>query len=359
MKYRDLLRKRRIPGFENSPAKHSEPSYLTLKESDFIAKEEKARAILAHCSLCPRHCGVDRLRGEQGFCRQGLVARVAKALPHFGEEPPISGTRGAGTVFFSGCTLHCLYCQNWQISQHDLGNLIDVEELAGLFLELQERGCHNVELVSPTPHLASIAPALRLARKKGLRLPLVYNTSGFLSPESLELLDGLVDIYLPDIKYSSPGISEELSASSTYVEMNRASLQEMLRQCGGLLITDENGVALHGILIRILLLPEALEGAEESLTYIADTLGPDIPVSLMSQYSPLYRAAEHSLLQKDVSPERRRKVLKYAIQCGINEIWNQKAEAAPLFIPDFQREDPFGDMNREPLSTQPERQRRR
>lgn len=350
MNYRELSKKQRLSRQEPNPAKSSGPSYLTLTDADFIAKEKKARAVLAHCSLCPRRCGADRLHGEQGFCRQGEMARVAKALPHFGEEPPLSGTRGAGTVFFSGCTLRCLFCQNWQISQHDWGDIIDAEELAGLFIELQAKGCHNVELVSPTPHISSIITALRLASGKGLNLPLVYNTNGFLSAESLDLLNGLIDIYLPDMKYSSSSVSEELSACSTYVEMNRASLQEMVRQCGSRLITDEDGIARRGILIRLLLLPEGLEGAEESLACTAGALGQDIPVSLMSQYSPLYKAAAHSVLQRNLSPARRREVVKYALQCGIREIWNQKDEAAPLFIPDFLQQNPFGDVNRDTRS---------
>ncbi|MHC9542436.1 MAG: radical SAM protein [Vulcanimicrobiota bacterium] len=346
MNYRELSKKQRFSMQESRRTKSFEPSYLTLTDAGFIAKEKKARAVIAHCSLCPRRCGADRLHGEQGFCRQEEMARVAKALPHFGEEPPLSGTRGAGTVFFSGCTLRCIFCQNWQISQHDLGDIIDAEELAGLFLELQAKGCHNVELVSPTPHITSIITALRIASGKGLNLPLVYNTNGFLSAETLDLLNGLIDIYLPDMKYSSSSVSEELSACSTYVEMNRASLHEMVRQCGNRLIIDENGIARRGILIRLLLLPEGLEGAEESLAYTARAIGQDIPVSLMSQYSPLYKAAAHSALQGNLSPARRREVVKYALRCGIREIWNQKDEAAPLFIPDFLQQNPFGDMNR-------------
>lgn len=358
MNYRELSRKRRFPGQESDPEKSFEPSYLTLTYADFAAKEEKAHSLLAHCSLCPRRCGADRLRGEQGFCRQGEMSRVAKALPHFGEEPPLSGTRGAGTIFFSGCTLSCLFCQNWQISQQNLGDIINAEELAGLFLSLQAMGCHNVELVSPTPHIASIITALRMASGKGLRLPLVYNTNGFLSDESLDLLNGLIDIYLPDMKYSSSSVSEELSACSNYVEANRASLQEMVRQCGSRLIVDDNGIAVHGILIRLLLLPEELEGAEENLTYTAESLGREIPVSLMSQYSPLHEAHSHSVLQKELSPARRREVVKYALRCGIREIWNQKDDAATLFIPDFLKQNPFGDMNRLTLPMQPYREKR-
>jgi putative pyruvate formate lyase activating enzyme len=344
MNYRDISRKRSARQARSGPV---EPFYISLGSSGLEIREKKARSSMERCSLCPRRCGVNRLGGERGFCMQGGAAKVAKALPHFGEEPPLSGTKGAGTVFFSGCTLRCVFCQNWQISRNDLGETTDADGLADIFLDLQSKGCHNVELVSPTPHIASIITALRIAVRKGLSLPIVYNTNGYLSAESLSLLDGLVDIYLPDIKYSSPYAAEKLSGSRDYVDENRRSLVEMARQCGSNLVTDAAGIAARGVLIRLLLLPEGLEGAEESLSFIAAELGPDIPVSLMSQYTPLYKAADNIRLNREVSPERRRQVMEYALGSGISEIWDQQDGAAGLFIPDFLQENPFGGMNRE------------
>jgi len=344
MNYRDISRKRKARQAWSGPV---EPFYISLAGSELEIREKMARSIMEHCSLCPRRCGVNRLGGERGFCRQGSAAKVAKALPHFGEEPPLSGTKGAGTVFFSGCTLRCIFCQNWQISHREMGEITDADALADIFLELQSKGCHNIELVSPTPHIASFITALRIAGRKGLCLPIVYNTNGYLSAESLSLLDGLVDIYLPDIKYSSPDAAEELSGCRDYVYENRRSLKEMARQCGRLLKTDPCGIAVQGLLIRLLLLPEGLEGAEESLSFVAEELGPDIPVSIMSQYTPLYRALEHRALNSDVSSARRRQVMEYAVGSGIREIWDQHDGSARLFIPDFLQENPFGDMNRE------------
>ena len=200
------------------------------------AKTRTAWGLLSSCELCPRNCRVNRLKGEKGFCRQGPRAKVARALPHFGEEPPLSGSRGAGTVFFSGCALRCLYCQNYQISQEGIGEELEAEELARLFLKLQNQGCHNLDLVSPTPHLPFIFSALEIAISQGFCLPIVYNTHGYLSDAALGLLEGMVDIYLPDMKYGDNENASRLSQVEDYVDYNQAAVKQMFEQVGPLKI---------------------------------------------------------------------------------------------------------------------------
>ena len=263
-----------------------EPSYLHLWETGvFAERAKKIQGLQAPCRLCPRECRVDRLSGETGFCGQGAKARVAKALPHFGEEPPLTGTRGAGTVFFSGCALRCLYCQNFQISQQGLGEEISSENLADTFLDLQERGCHNLDLVSPTPHWPFILEALGLAILRGLRLPIVYNTHGYVSVELLQGLEGIVDLYLPDMKYGAGESAQALSQAPDYVRFNRAAVREMVRQVGGLK-TNSEGLAVRGVLVRHLVLPGDLAGTPEVLQELLE-ISHRIPLSLMSQVPAL------------------------------------------------------------------------
>ena len=290
-----------------------EPSYLHLwKTEAFSERIEKIRDLLSPCRLCPRECRVDRLAGQTGFCGQGGRARVAKALPHFGEEPPLTGTGGAGTVFFSGCALRCLYCQNYQISQEGLGGEVSAEALADIFLDLQQRGCHNLDLVSPTPHWPFILEALNLAIPRGLRLPIVYNTHGYISIELLRCLEGVVDIYLPDMKYGTDESARTLSQVSDYTRHNRAAVREMVRQVGRLKM-DSQGIAVRGVLVRHLVLPGSLAGTPEVLQELLE-ISHRVPLSLMSQYRPCHLAPEHPSLNRPLTGEEYQQALDAAVK---------------------------------------------
>ena len=317
-----------------------EPSYLRLWETGaFSERVKKAGDLLAPCRLCPRECRVDRLAGQTGFCRQGGQARVAKALPHFGEEPPLTGERGAGTVFFTGCALRCLYCQNHQISQEGLGEEVSTVALADIFLDLQQRGCHNLDLVSPTPHWPFILEALELAIPRGLRLPIVYNTHGYVSLDLLQCLEGIVDIYLPDMKYGTDESARTLSQVSDYTRHNRAAVREMVRQVGRLK-TDSEGLAFRGVLVRHLVLPGGLAGTSEVLQELLE-ISHRIPLSLMSQYRPCHRASGPSQPQSTADRDEYQQALDAAENLGFEEVFTQELESAEVYYPDFRQEDPF------------------
>jgi putative pyruvate formate lyase activating enzyme len=251
----------------------------------------------------------------------------------------LSGERGAGTVFFTGCALRCLYCQNYQISQEGLGEEVSPAVLADLFLDLQRQGCHNLDLVSPTPHWPAILEALELAIPRGLRLPIVCNTHGYISTELLQCLEGIVDIYLPDMKYGTDEAARVLSQVPDYTRRNRAAVREMYRQVGPLQ-TDSNRFAFRGLLVRHLVLPEGLGGTAEVLQELLE-ISPRIPLSLMSQYRPLHRAAEHPLLRKHLTGDEYRQALGMAEQLGFEELFAQELESAEVYYPDFRRQNPF------------------
>ncbi|MBU4278547.1 MAG: radical SAM protein [Proteobacteria bacterium] len=264
------------------------------------ARLEKA---LRSCVLCPRRCRVNRLEGELGFCRaRAATAAVNTSQLHYGEEPPISGTKGSGTVFFAGCTLACLFCQNWRISQAGGGEETSPEDLAGVFLGLEMAGAHNINLVTPTPHLVVILKALAIARGYGLALPVVYNTSGYESAAVLRQMDGLIDIYLPDFKYIDDSVAERLSQAPNYVASARSGLAEMHRQVGNLKLEDD-GTAFRGVMVRHLVLPSGLSGTPQVLAEIAEICGPGAWISLMSQYFPTYKAMETSGLERRINRE--------------------------------------------------------
>jgi putative pyruvate formate lyase activating enzyme len=317
-----------------------EPSYLRLWETGaFSERVKKIGDLLAPCRLCPRECRVDRLDGQTGFCGQGGRARVARALPHFGEEPPLTGTRGAGTVFFSGCALRCLYCQNYQISQEGLGEEVSAEALADIFLALQQRGCHNLDLVSPTPHWPFILEALEIAIPRGLTLPMVYNTHGYLSLPLLKLLDGIVDIYLPDMKYGTDETAELLSQAPGYTSPNRKAVREMFAQTGPLK-TNGEGLAVRGLLVRHLVLPENLSGASAVLQDLLE-ISPRIPLSLMAQYRPVHRAWDHPRLSRSLHKKEYQQALDLVEKFGFAEVFIQDLDSSEGYFPDFDREDPF------------------
>ncbi len=317
-----------------------EPSYLRLWETGaFSERVKKAGDLLDSCRLCPRECRVDRLSGQTGFCGQGAGARVAKALPHFGEEPPLTGSRGAGTVFFTGCALRCLYCQNYQISQEGLGEEVSAVALADIFLDLQQRGCHNLDLVSPTPHWPFILEALEVAIPRGLILPIVYNTHGYLSLPLLKLLDGIVDIYLPDMKYGTDETAEQLSQAPGYTSLNRQAVREMFAQTGPLK-TDGEGLAFRGLLVRHLVLPGNLSGTSVVLQDLLE-ISPRIPLSLMAQYRPIHQAGDHPPLSRSLNKREYQKALDLVERFGFAEVYIQDLDSSEVYFPDFHREEPF------------------
>lgn len=301
-----------------------EPSYLSLYRSGELARRaERAWAGLESCRLCPHECGVNRSAGEIGVCRSSAELKIANWTLHPWEEPPISGSRGSGTIFFSGCTGRCRFCQNYPISQLGAGNVFSVERLAGMMLELQSRGAHNVNLVTPTHFVPHVMAALPRAIEGGLRLPLVYNTGGYESVETLRLLDGVVDVYLPDAKYADDATARRLSGLPRYVEVNRAALREMLRQVGEDLVLDSDGLARRGLIVRHMVLPEGLAGTAEVLAWIADKLSPRVHVSLMDQYFPAHRAVGDPILGRKVTFEEYLAALEAFDSAGLERGWRQ------------------------------------
>lgn len=300
------------------------------------------RARLSCCDICPHHCGVDRTRGELGFCKTGDAIVVAHIGLHTGEEPPISGTRGSGTIFFAHCNARCVYCQNYQISQRAetvRTRTLSPDELAVEMVGLQRRGAHNINLVSPTHVIAQVAEGLCLARERGLTIPIVYNSNGYDALETLRCLDGLIDIYLPDIKYSDDAMARTYSGIDGYVEVNRAAIAEMWRQVGDLTL-DDDGIARRGLLVRHLVLPGGLAGSRESLAFLV-SLSPGIHVSIMAQYAPHYRARGMPPLHRPISPAEYEQVLNDALTLGLENGFVQEIASHEQLIPDFEQEDPF------------------
>ena len=278
--------------------KHPVRKKLTPKK--IRERAEQAIARLESCDLCPRTCGVNRLENEIGFCRTGRQAIVSSYGPHFGEEPPLVGSHGSGTIFFAGCNLGCIFCQNYDISHLMHGTKADAEQISDMMLELQRRGCHNINFVSPSHVVAQILEATAFAAERGLKAPLVYNSGGYDALSTLELLDGVIDIYMPDAKYSSEKAAVELSRAPNYPEIMKTALREMHRQVGDLEVDDE-GVAVRGMLIRHLVLPNGLAGTQEVMHFIARELSIDSYVNVMAQYQPVYKAYEHSLLNRRIT----------------------------------------------------------
>ncbi|MCD6097762.1 radical SAM protein [bacterium] len=278
--------------------------------------------LLSNCSVCPRRCGVNRMKGEVGFCRSGFLPKVASYNLHFGEEPPISGSRGSGTIFFSNCNMRCVYCQNYPISQFGVGNEVEIAELADMMLSLQSRGAHNINLVTPTHFVPQILEAVGIAKKSGLSIPIVYNTSGYESVETLHLLDGVVDIYLVDMRYSDNENALRYSSCPDYVEVNRQAVLEMHRQVGDLLL-DKGGVAKKGVIVRLLVLPNGISGTEDNLRFLLENVGNAVYISLMSQYFPAYRSREFPLLSRRISAEEYTRVVELLEALGFENGWVQ------------------------------------
>jgi putative pyruvate formate lyase activating enzyme len=297
------------------------PAYLRLLESGALqGRVAAAWAHLESCDLCARYCRVNRLRGIAGaVCRTGERARVASFGAHHGEERPLRGWRGSGTIFFTWCNLRCVFCQNWDISQKGLGREVDPAALAQMMLALQAQGCHNVNLVSPSHVVAQVLAAVSLAARRGLDIPLVYNTGGYDSPEALALLDGVIDIYMPDMKYGDSETAHRYSHVRDYWEVNRAAVREMHRQVGDLVL-DEQGLARRGLLVRHLVLPGGLAGTARVCDFLAREVSTGTYLNLMDQYRPCYRADEYPPLDRRPTPAEHRTARLVARRAGLHRL---------------------------------------
>lgn len=296
---------------------------------------KKMHKALSHCQVCPRKCGIDRTKGEFGFCRAPYLPKVALVSRHDWEEPPISGTKGSGTVFFSHCNLGCVFCQNHNISQEGFGQEISIERLAEIFLEQQERGFHNVNLVSAAQFIPQVAKALEMAKKNGLSVPVVYNSNGYESIEGLKLLEGLVDVYLPDFKYWNDELGLEYSHCPHYRETAAAAILEMRRQVGDNVI-DENGLMQKGIILRHLVLPGQYKNSMKVLDWVKENLGEETYVSLMSQYTPMHKAKEIKALSRKLTTFEYDKVVDHFFEIGLkNGFMQKRSSATSEYTPTF------------------------
>ncbi len=294
-----------------------EPAYVALLRSGELRRRvEAAYERMHNCDLCGRKCGVDRYT-THGACKTGTKAVVASYGPHFGEEDPLRGYGGSGTIFFSWCNLNCQFCQNYDISQLGHGEEMEPEEVASMMLSLQARGCHNINLVSPSHVVAPILAAVLIAAEAGLRLPLVYNTGGYDSMEALRLLDGVVDIYMPDMKYADEEIAYRYSRVRNYPAVNQAAVKEMHRQVGDLVL-DERGIALRGLLVRHLVLPGGLAGTPEIARFLAEEVSPDTYINIMDQYRPCYRARQYPPLDRPITPREYEEAVEAARRAGLH-----------------------------------------
>lgn len=303
------------------------PSYVGLHSSGELERRARtAQLSLAHCELCPHRCGANRLAGELGRCRMGAEAVVAAWNLHMWEEPPISGTAGSGTIFFSGCTGHCRFCQNYPISQLGVGQQVSRSRFAEMMLELQRRGAHNINFVTPTHFVGSILGSLPRAVEMGLRLPLVYNSSGFERVETLRWLDGVIDIWLPDAKYADRSVALDLSGFPDYVTHNRAALEEMHRQVGPDLRLGQDGPARRGLIVRHLVLPDDLAGTAEVLQWVAARLSTRVHVSLMSQYFPAHECVGDATLGRRITEAEYCAAVAALEERGFEHGWVQEWE---------------------------------
>ncbi len=322
------------------------PSYIKLYESGELERRvEILDEMLSLCNICPLDCQADRKEGEIARCYSRYLPIVSSYCPHFGEEPPLVGNNGAGNIFFGNCNLRCVYCQNYQISQNyktEIKNEVSFEYLAEIMLELQNKGCHNIGLVSPTHFVPQTVKALYIAIQKGLNLPLVYNTNGYDSVDVLRLLDGVVDIYLPDLKYSYDSDGYNYSKVKEYPKFARLAIKEMHRQVGSELVMDDDGLLKRGLLIRHLVLPNDIAGSEETLRWISEELGKDISLSVMSQYYPTNKAESITLLDRHVRESEYERVLALLDKFGLENGWMQNFESKDYYKPDFaDRAEPF------------------
>ena len=319
---------------------------------ELLSRVEALEALLKRCTVCPRDCLNNRLENEIAACYSGRLPIVSSYTAHFGEEPALVGTSGAGNIFFGNCNLRCVYCQNYQISQthkEQIRNEVSHERLAEMMMELAERGCHNINLVSPTHFAPQMARSILIAAERGLELPIVYNTNAYDSVEVLRMLDGIVDIYLPDLKYAEDDAGYTYSKVKCYKTYARRAIAEMYRQTGDELVFGVDGLLKRGLVIRLLVLPNDLAGVRESLEWIRDTLSPRVAVSMMAQYYPTNRAAtdgRYTLLSRRVTESEWLRALSALDKLGMAEGWMQEYDgAAHYYRPDFtDNEEPFKDV---------------
>lgn len=317
------------------------PKYLGLSKKDFSEKIKSAYELLEKCTICPHSCGVNRRKGEKGVCNSTEDLLVSSVCVHLGEEPPISGINGSGTIFFSNCSLKCKFCQNYEISHSGAGKKMSIDHLADEMINLQSKGCHNINLVTPTHFIPQILKTLETAREKGLNIPIVYNTGGYDSVEALKLLDGIIDIYMPDMKYSRSETAFKLSGIKKYTENNRKAVLEMARQAGSSLVTDNNGVAVQGLLIRLLVLPNNLAGIYESLKFIKNNISCEVAVSLMSQYHPVNKGLNDSSVNRRILISEYKQALTWLKEFNFTDCYIQQLESSDVGLPDFNKEQPF------------------
>jgi putative pyruvate formate lyase activating enzyme len=312
-------------------------SYTYLSEKDWEEKVLCLDRIARSCELCPRRCRVNRFKNEKGFCGAPGELVISSIFPHHGEEPPISGNGGSGTVFFTHCTLKCVFCQNFQVSHLSEGKPFTTGELAEKMVALQKSGCHNINLVTATHFLPRVVRALREAAQSGLTIPVVYNCGGYERVEVLALLAGIVDLYLPDMKYGDDGPAALYSGASDYVAVNERAIREMFRQVGPLR-TDENGIAYRGLCIRHLVLPENKAGTSEMLRFLSDTFDPhDLYISLMAQYRPLHRAIDFPEINRRVTPEEYEPLMREFFEKGFDGFYQELERIDQGFVIDFKK----------------------
>lgn len=293
------------------------PSFISeLSLDELKDRKEKLYELLEECRLCPNECGVDRRISNNGNCRSGYLPIVSSYFPHFGEEPPLVGKFGSGTIFFANCNLDCKFCQNYDISHYGIGKEVTIEELASMMIYLQNRGCHNINFVTPTHFTPQIVDALIIAREKGLEIPLVYNCGGYESVDTLKLLDKIIDIYMPDIKYSSNENALKYSGASDYWNVVKKAIKEMHRQVGDFIISS-NGIAKRGLLIRHLVLPNNIAGSKKVLEFIANEISKNSYVNIMDQYRPAYLASKFSELNRPIYEREYEEVINFARQIGL------------------------------------------
>lgn len=303
------------------------PGYLNLSKKDLNLRIKKLFSVLKNCEICPRKCHINRTREKTGFCKLGKLPMVSSFQPHFGEETPLVGTPpyfngGSGTIFFTSCNLACVYCQNYEISQLRLGQEISFQRLAEMMTELQNLGCHNINLVTPTPQTPQILKSLSIAIELGLKIPLVYNTSSYDSVEVLKLLDGVIDIYMPDTKYADDKIAFEYSNTPKYFEIMKKAIKEMHRQVGDLTL-DEEGIAQKGLLIRHLVLPNDLAGSDKIFEFLAKEISPNSFLNIMDQYHPCHQALEFPELSRRITRKELQKAILLAKENNLTRLYQR------------------------------------
>lgn len=302
----------------------STPAYLRILDNGELASRvSQAYKHLSICDVCAWECPVDRRTGQFGVCRTGEMAKVSSYGPHMGEEDPLRGWRGSGTIFFTRCNLRCQYCQNHDISQSDAGDQVEPEDISAMMLELQALGCHNINFVSPSHVVPQILAAVLIAARAGLNIPLVYNTGGYDSMAMLSLLDGVIDIYMPDMKYSDPKIARHYSKIRNYPQVNQAAVKEMHRQVGDLMI-NEHGIATRGLLVRHLVLPDNLAGTEEIVRFLANEISPQTYLNLMDQYRPAYKSHDYPEINRGLTSQEFKSAVDAAFEAGLDRLDKRK-----------------------------------